>query len=85
MANFMGMALARDVIRRLPGLGRPPRGKRLEGARVYTSDQTHFSVARALDELGFPPETLVVLPADDDFRLRAEPVAAAVAATARPA
>src|SRR6185437_10696334 len=46
---------------------------------VYTSDQTHFSIARALDELGFPPETLVVLPSDDRFRLHAAPVAAAVA------
>jgi glutamate/tyrosine decarboxylase-like PLP-dependent enzyme len=46
---------------------------------VYTSDQTHFSIARALDELGFPPDTLVVLPADDDFHLRGEPVAAAIA------
>ena len=79
MANFMGMTLARDLrlgrIRDLPG---PPRGKDLEGARVYTSDQTHFSIARALDELGFPPQTLVVLPSDDDFHLRGAPVADAV-------
>ncbi|MFL5684720.1 MAG: pyridoxal phosphate-dependent decarboxylase family protein [Chloroflexota bacterium] len=79
MANFMGMALARDLqLGRLRGLSAPPRGKDLEGARVYTSDQTHFSIARALDELGFPPETLVVLPADDDFHLRGPAVAAAV-------
>ncbi|HET9083128.1 MAG TPA: pyridoxal-dependent decarboxylase [Candidatus Limnocylindrales bacterium] len=79
MANFMGMALARDLhLGRLRGLSGPPRGKDLEGARVYTSDQTHFSIARALDELGFPMETLVVLPADDDFHLRGEPVAAAI-------
>src|SRR4029079_15522595 len=32
------------------------------------------------DELGFPPETLVVLPSDDRFRLHAEPVANAIAA-----
>ena len=81
MANFVAMALVRDVhLRRLAGLDRPPRGAALEGARVYTSDQTHFSIARALDELGFPPETLVVLPTDDRFRLHAEPVAAAIAA-----
>ena len=81
MANFIAMALVRDVhLRRLAGLDRPPRGAALEGARVYTSDQTHFSIARALDELGFPPETLVVLPADDQFRLHPAPVAAAVAA-----
>ncbi len=80
MANFIAMALVRDVhLRRLQGASRPPRGAALEGARIYTSDQTHFSIARALDELGFPPETLVALPADDRFRLHAEPVAAAVA------
>ena len=47
--------------------------------RVYTSDQTHFSIARSLDELGFPPETLEVIPSDDRFRLRGTGVAAAVA------
>ena len=80
MANFMGMTLARDLrLGRLRGLDGPPRGRDLEDARVYTSDQTHFSIARALDELGFPPATLVVLPADDDFHLRGGPVAEAVA------
>jgi aromatic-L-amino-acid decarboxylase len=80
MANFMGMALARDIhLGRLLGAARPPRGGLLDDVRVYTSDQTHFSIARALDELGFPPETLVVLPSDDRFRLHAAPVAAAVA------
>jgi glutamate/tyrosine decarboxylase-like PLP-dependent enzyme len=80
MANFMGMALARDIhLGRVLGAGRPPRGGLLDGVRVYTSDQTHFSIARALDELGFPPETLLVLPSDDRFCLHAAPVAAAVA------
>jgi aromatic-L-amino-acid decarboxylase len=81
MANFIAMALVRDVhLRRLAGIGRPPRGAALEGVRVYTGDQTHFSIARALDELGFPPETLVVLPTDEGFRLHAAPVADAIAA-----
>ena len=80
MANFISMVLVRDVhLARLRG-GPPPRGRALEGVRVYASDQTHFSIGRALDELGFPPETLVVVPADDEFRLRGAPVAAAVAA-----
>jgi aromatic-L-amino-acid decarboxylase len=81
MANFMAMALARDAhLGRLLAPPRRPRGRDLEGARVYTSDQTHFSIGRALDELGFPAETLVVIPSDDRFRLRGGPVAAAVAA-----
>ena len=43
MANFLAMALARDVhLARLRGDTMPPRGARLEGVRVYTSDQTHF-------------------------------------------
>lgn len=79
MANFIAMTLVRDVhLARLLGEHEPPRGRDLEGARVYTSDQTHFSIARALDELGFPPETLVVIPADADFRLRGAPVAEAI-------
>jgi aromatic-L-amino-acid/L-tryptophan decarboxylase len=79
MANFIAMALVRDVhLGALRGADRPPRGAALEGARVYASDQTHFSIARALDELGFPPETLVVIPADDRFRLHADPVRAAI-------
>jgi glutamate/tyrosine decarboxylase-like PLP-dependent enzyme len=79
MANFMAMALARDVhLARLVGAGRPPRGAMLDGVRVYTSDQTHFSIARALDLLGFPPETLVVVEADERFHLRAAPITAAV-------
>jgi aromatic-L-amino-acid/L-tryptophan decarboxylase len=80
MANFMGMTLARDIqLGRILAAGRPPRGAMLEGVRVYTSDQTHFSIARSLDELGFPHDTLEVIPSDASFRLRGEPVAAAVA------
>lgn len=79
MANIMGMALARDVhLRGLLG-GRVPRGRDLEGVRVYASDQAHFSIARALDVLGFPPETLSVVESDERFRLRGAPVAAAIA------
>jgi aromatic-L-amino-acid/L-tryptophan decarboxylase len=80
MANFIAMALVRDI--HLAGMLRaaqPPRGRALEGVRVYASDQTHFSIGRALDELGFPPETLAVVPAGDDFRLRGGAVAEAIA------
>jgi aromatic-L-amino-acid/L-tryptophan decarboxylase len=80
MANFIALALVRDVhLRSLLGADRPPRGAALEGVRVYASDQAHFSIARALDELGFPPETLALVAADDAFRLRGDDVARAVA------
>src|SRR3954469_20416410 len=68
MANFLGMALARDIhTRRITGADRAPRGAALEGWRIYVSDQAHFSIARALAELGFPDETLVIVPSDARF------------------
>ena len=79
MANLMALAVARDVhLRELRGLDRAPRGADLEGVRVYASDQTHFSVERGLDILGFPEGTLRVVASDEPFRLRPEPVAAAI-------
>ena len=80
MANLMALTVAREVrLRELRGLDRPPRGADLDGVRVYASDQTHFSVARGLDILGFPEDTLHVVDSDDRFRLRVEPVIAAIA------
>ena len=80
MANFIAMAVIRDVhLARLRGSPTPPRGAALEGVRVYAGDQAHFSIARALAELGFPPETLAIVPSDASFRLAAAPVAAAIA------
>jgi aromatic-L-amino-acid decarboxylase len=81
MANLIGMTVARDIhLRKLLGLARAPRGRELDGVRVYASDQTHFSIARALDVLGFPADTLHVIPSDERFRLRGAPVAEAIAA-----
>jgi glutamate/tyrosine decarboxylase-like PLP-dependent enzyme len=81
LANFLALTVARDVhlarLRGTPG-DPPPRGRALEGVRVYASGQAHFSIARALDELGFPPETLCLLPVDERYRLQAAPVAKAV-------
>jgi aromatic-L-amino-acid decarboxylase len=80
MANLMALAVARDThLRAQRGLDHPPRGADLEGVRVYASDQTHFSVERGLDVLGFPQRTLRVIASDDRFRLQAEPVADAIA------
>ena len=59
MANITGLAVARHV----------KLNDRLEGATVYFSDQTHSSVERGLRLLGFQPEQLCKLEADDAFRL----------------
>lgn len=78
MANVMAMTIARDVCLKAMR-GDLPRGSLLEGARVYASDQAHFSIARALDFLGFPEEALRIVPSDDRFRLHGAPVSAAIA------
>jgi len=81
MANLMALATAREVhLRKVLELDHAARGHELVGARVYASDQTHFSVARGLDVLGFPPDTLHVVASDERFRLHAEPVSEAIAA-----
>jgi glutamate/tyrosine decarboxylase-like PLP-dependent enzyme len=80
MANVMAMTVARDChLAKLLGSDGPPRAAALETARVYTSDQAHFSIARALDVLGFPPQSLRVIESDERFRLSGSPVAAAIA------
>jgi aromatic-L-amino-acid decarboxylase len=80
MANVMALTVARDIhLTTLRSLGAPPRGRDLEGVRVYASDQAHFSIARGLDVLGFPPQTLRLIPSDERFRLHADAVAAAIA------
>jgi glutamate/tyrosine decarboxylase-like PLP-dependent enzyme len=79
MANVMAMTVARDVwLAKLRGTAGPPRGGELEGVRIYASDQSHFSIARALGVLGFPDETLVVIDSDERFRLQATPVTEAI-------
>jgi aromatic-L-amino-acid decarboxylase len=80
MANIMAMTVARDIhLPRLLGRDAPPRGAALEGVRAYASDQAHFSIERAVDILGFPPETLRIVPSDERFRLHGAAVAEAVA------
>jgi glutamate/tyrosine decarboxylase-like PLP-dependent enzyme len=80
MANLMALAVARDVhLTAIRGSDAAPRGRALEDIRVYASDQAHFSIARALDVLGFPPGTLRIVASDAAFRLQAVAVAAAIA------
>ncbi|KAH7324990.1 pyridoxal phosphate-dependent transferase [Stachybotrys elegans] len=60
MANLMSIILARDRGVR--------RGQELR-AVAYLSDQTHYSVAKALRFLGFNKDQVRRLPADESFRL----------------
>src|SRR5262249_13074724 len=79
MANLMALTLARDLwLPKLRGSPGPPRGAELEGARIYAGDQAHFSIARALDLLGFPEDTLRIVPTDGAFRLAVGPVEDAI-------
>ncbi|CAF3495823.1 unnamed protein product [Fusarium graminearum] len=59
MANLMGIVLARDRF--------VPHGESHKGV-VYLSDQTHYSVAKALRLLGFDKKQIRHLPADGSFR-----------------
>jgi glutamate/tyrosine decarboxylase-like PLP-dependent enzyme len=80
MANIMAMAIARDVhLMQMRGFDEPPRGRDLEGIRVYASDQAHFSIGRGLDLLGFPEQTLRIVASDPEFRMRGEATAQAIA------
>lgn len=70
MANITALAVARHV-----ALGGPS-----TEALVYCSDQTHSSIERGLNVLGFQPTQLRRLTADADFRLDVRELAAAVEA-----
>lgn len=59
MANLTALVVARHL----------KLADRTEGAVVYFSDQTHHSVERALRVIGFLPEHLRKITADDKFRL----------------
>jgi glutamate/tyrosine decarboxylase-like PLP-dependent enzyme len=47
-------------------------GDAIQGATIYFSDQTHYSVERALRVIGFAGEQFRKIPSDDRFRLPLE-------------
>ena len=70
MANIMAVAMMRDVhLTRVLHLPEPPRAEQLRDVRVYASEQSHFSIARAIDLMGFPSDTLRLIPCDGAFRM----------------
>jgi aromatic-L-amino-acid decarboxylase len=75
MANFVAMKLARDWrsgdVAQVDGVHAP-------GA-VYTSEERHVSVDKAVDAVGFGRRGLRVLPTDDAFQLRIDALEEAIA------
>jgi aromatic-L-amino-acid decarboxylase len=75
MANFIGLKLARDSVS----------GDRIqqEGVQqrwaVYTSEERHVSVDKAVDAVGLGREALRALPTDSQFRVRLDALEAAIA------
>jgi aromatic-L-amino-acid/L-tryptophan decarboxylase len=55
-------------------------GERIQGATIYFSDQTHYSVERALRVVGFSREQFRKIPSDDGFRLPLESLRQAICA-----
>ena len=64
MANLTALATARHI--RL--------GDQCHKAVIYTSDQTHSSIARGLNVLGFKSDQLCILPSDASCRISVETV-----------
>ncbi len=73
MANLTALALARHI-----NLGGPD-----PNAMIYCSEQTHSSIARGLNVLGFLPNQLRTLPVDAGFRLDMGALRQAVAADSK--
>jgi aromatic-L-amino-acid/L-tryptophan decarboxylase len=75
MANFIGLKLARDSVS----------GDRVqhhgvqERWAVYTSEERHVSVDKAVDAVGLGREALRALPTDREFRVRLDALEAAIA------
>ena len=73
-ANLIGLKLARDRASgdraQVKGVG--------ERWAVYTSEERHVSVDKAVDIVGLGRESLRALPTDDDFRVRIDALEAAI-------
>ncbi len=72
-ANLTALKMARD--HRIPD--RHADGA-LRRSRLYASEQTHFSVRRCLDVIGFPPESLRLVPYDGHFRMKVDELERAI-------
>ncbi len=86
MASFTGLAAARHELLRRAGWDVELQG--LFGAPeipVVVSDESHVTIFAALELLGLGRERVTRIPTDEQGRMRAEPLEAALAALDRPA
>ena len=75
MANFIGLKLARDWASK----DRAQHDGLHESWAVYTSEERHVSVDKAVDSVGLGRSALRALPTDDQFRLRIDALEQAIA------
>lgn len=75
IANLIGLKLARDHA----SGQRTQRSGVTERWAVYTSEERHVSVDKAVDIVGFGRESLRALPTDDSFRVRLDALEAKIA------
>lgn len=75
MANFIGLKLARDWA----GGNRPQHDGVTDRCAVYTSQERHVAVDKAVDCVGIGRAGLRILPTDDKFRLRIDALQQAIA------
>ena len=74
MANFIGLKLARDAVSGDRAQHEGVRG----GWAVYTSDERHVAIDKAVDAIGLGRESLRVVPTDDTFRIDLAELEAAI-------
>jgi aromatic-L-amino-acid/L-tryptophan decarboxylase len=74
MANFIGMKLARDFA----SCDRAQHDGIRDRWAVYTSEERHVSVDKAVDAIGVGRAGLRVLPTDDEFRVRIDALEATI-------
>jgi glutamate/tyrosine decarboxylase-like PLP-dependent enzyme len=55
-------------------------GDRIDNATIYFSDQSHYSIERALRVIGFAREQFRKIPSDDSYRLPMDPLREAIRA-----